>query len=69
MIVALLCGCSDLVCGEGTHEEQGVCLPNILYTCGEGTYYENGYCIVDYDALGADASAADVPDEDRDTGG
>ncbi len=66
--LTLLCGCTDLTCGEGTHEEQGICLPNILTACGEGTYYQNGRCLVDFDALISDTETPDATsDTDEDT--
>ena len=55
-VVVILAGCSELVCGEGTHEERGKCLPDIPRACGPGTIYEHGWCTVpDAGALATDA--------------
>lgn len=50
LIAALAPGCSELVCGEGTHEAAGECVPNILTVCGDGTVYDKGYCVPDHNA-------------------
>ncbi len=52
--------CTDLECGEGTHQEGGVCLPNVLTRCGEGTVYDKGVCVVAEDVIVGDATDADV---------
>ena len=44
-------GCSQVVCGDGTIETDGVCLPTMvppgLHDCGEGTRLgENNQCVV-----------------------
>lgn len=63
--------CTDLECGEGTHEETGVCLPNIQTVCAEGTHYEQGYCYPDdvgqVPGDAADASQAEVRDSAGET--
>jgi hypothetical protein len=63
-IMAALWGCTNLQCGDGTHEENGLCVANIPYSCGPGTVFVKGHCFLDgYDAQGADATDTD---EDRD---
>lgn len=32
-------------CGDGTHEEGGVCVPGVV--CGDGTHVEDGACVPD----------------------
>ena len=55
-VLAGLAGCTDLVCGDGTHEERGQCLPDIPRACGPGTVYEHGWCTIpDAGALVEDA--------------
>lgn len=40
------CGGSSIDCGEGTQEQDGVCIP--VYTvCSPGTKFENGHCIAE----------------------
>jgi len=57
-VSCLTSGCDDLVCGEGTHEEDGVCLANILTGCAAGTVYDKGWCVpVAPDSSTADAAA------------
>lgn len=63
LVVLLLSACSGLECGQGTHEEDGMCVANILTACGEGTVYEHGYCIP-ADISTADADEADATAEE-----
>lgn len=40
------CGDNSAKCGEGTYEEDGVCLPDGTVTCGQGTVMdETGNCV------------------------
>jgi len=57
----LLGGCTELTCGDGTHEEDGKCTPNISLKCGEGTRVDRGWCVV------VDAGSSPDSAEDRDT--
>ena len=36
-----------LVCGQGTHEENGVCVPDTQPECPAGKHLENGVCVPD----------------------
>jgi hypothetical protein len=36
-----------LVCGQGTHEENGVCVPDTQPECPTGKHLENGVCVPD----------------------
>jgi hypothetical protein len=59
----LLLGCTDVECGEGTHQSGLECIANIAYKCGPGTVFVLGQCLPDFDAVSANDSDTD---EDRD---
>jgi hypothetical protein len=40
-------GTGGLTCGPGTHDADGVCLPDTTTTCGVGTHLSNGVCYPD----------------------
>lgn len=41
------CGDNSRVCGTGTREQDGVCVPESTTFCGDGTRLEGGRCVVD----------------------
>lgn len=57
-------GCTELACGEGTHQVGQECLGSALTRCGEGTVFANGYCVPAPDTSHADASDTDASDTD-----
>ncbi len=59
LIGTLLGGCTELACGDGTHEEDGKCVPNIPLKCGDGTRLNRGWCVV------VDAGSTADTTEDR----
>jgi hypothetical protein len=47
--IAAIAGCGDnaRVCGTGTMDVSGVCVPVTTAGCGDGTKLDNGECVVD----------------------
>ena len=47
--IATVTGCGDNArqCGDGTTEEEGVCVAASSTVCGDGTKLDNGRCVID----------------------
>src|SRR5678815_2327964 len=73
MVVGSFAGCGDdfhqRECGPGTHDQDGVCVPDGTTNCGPGTIEMNGQCVPDPNVVCDDGTVFDpatgtcVPDD------